>query len=112
MSSRLLASSAQATAGRSAPFPPEAATISGDGVSPAASAAASGSPPGNAAATASAEAGRSAGSLSRQRRIARSVASSIPSTSRVGGNGLSCSRSLSISAVVLAVKAVLPVNSS
>ena len=36
---------------------PAAATISGDGVSPAASAAASGSPPGSAAATASADAG-------------------------------------------------------
>ena len=40
---------------------PAAATISGDGVSPAASAAASGSPPGSAAATASAERGRCAG---------------------------------------------------
>ena len=42
--------------------PPAAATISGDGVSPAARAAASGSPPGNAADTASADAGRRAGS--------------------------------------------------
>ena len=43
-------------AAASAPCSPAAATISGDGVSPAASAAASGSPPGSAAATASAEA--------------------------------------------------------
>ena len=42
-------------------FDPAAATISGDGVSPAASAAASGSPPGSAAATASADAGRASG---------------------------------------------------
>ena len=53
----------QATAGRSPPSSPAAATISGEGVSPAASAAASGSPPGSAAATASAEAGRSRGVL-------------------------------------------------
>ena len=38
---------------------PAAATISGDGVSPAASASASGSPPGSDAETASADAGRS-----------------------------------------------------
>ena len=63
-----------AASGRSALVSPAAATISGDGVSPAASAAASGSPPGSAAATASAEAGRCAGSGSRQRRIARSIA--------------------------------------
>ena len=50
-------SSVQAFAGASAPSSPAAATISGDGVSPAASAAASGSPPGSAAATASAERG-------------------------------------------------------
>ena len=49
---------------------PAAATISGDGVSPAASAAASGSPPGSAAATASAEAGRALGIRLRQRMIA------------------------------------------
>jgi hypothetical protein len=40
-----------ATAGRIASRLPAAATISGDGVSPAASAAWSGSPPGSAAAT-------------------------------------------------------------
>jgi predicted kinase len=45
------ASKTQATAGRKPSVSPEAATISGDGVSPAASAAANGSPPGNAAAT-------------------------------------------------------------
>jgi len=43
------ASIAQATAGRRPSVAPEAATISGEGVSPAASAAASGSPPGSAA---------------------------------------------------------------
>ena len=48
---------------------PAAATIAGDGVSPAASAAASGSPPGSAADTAIALAGRSAGSRERQRWI-------------------------------------------
>src|ERR1035441_2166246 len=53
---------------------PAAATISGDGVSPAASAAASGSPPGRAAATARAEAGRAAGSGPPQGRITRLAA--------------------------------------
>ena len=43
---------------RTLPCAPAAATISGDGVSPAASAAASGSPPGSAADTASADGGR------------------------------------------------------
>jgi hypothetical protein len=56
---------------------PEAATMPGVGVSPAAKAAASGSPPGNAAATASAEAGRLRGSTSRQRRITRSTRGSM-----------------------------------
>jgi hypothetical protein len=49
---------AQATRGRNPSVLPEAATISGDGVSPAASAAASGSPPGSAAAIGITDAGR------------------------------------------------------
>ena len=49
------------------------ATISGDGVSPAANAAASGSPPGSSAITESAFAGRFNGSGSRQRRMAFST---------------------------------------
>src|ERR1041384_3497998 len=57
------ASNETATAGFKPPCFGAAATISGDGVSPAASAAASGSPPGNAAATCSVVAGRFAGSL-------------------------------------------------
>ena len=67
-----------------------AATISGDGVSPAASAAASGSPPGSADATAMADEGRRAGSCSRQRRITRSIAGSSRRRSSdgfVGGSG-------------------------
>src|SRR5450432_3112761 len=60
------ARTAQATRGRRLSVSPEAATISGDGVSPAASAAASGSPPANAAATCRTEDGRS---WPRQRRI-------------------------------------------
>src|SRR5262249_34745646 len=46
---------------------PEAATISGDGVSPAASASTSGSPPGRAAANARTDAGRRFGFASRRR---------------------------------------------
>ena len=49
--------------GGTPPLSPAAATISGEGVSPAASAAASGSPPGSAAATCAAEAGRADGLL-------------------------------------------------
>ena len=52
----MAATSARPMAGCSASVWPAAATISGDGVSPAASAAASGSPPGSAAATARADA--------------------------------------------------------
>ena len=59
--------------GRIASWLPAAATISGDGVSPAASASANGSPPGNADETASAEDGRPAGSGSRHFRITRSM---------------------------------------
>src|SRR5262249_29459371 len=51
----------------SAPVSSDAATISGEGVSPAASASASGSPPGSARDTSSADEGRRAGFGSRQR---------------------------------------------
>ena len=78
------ATSARPIPGCSALCSPAAATISGDGVSPAASAAASGSPPGSAADTASADAGRCAGSRSRQRRIARSIAGSRSRTTDDG----------------------------
>ena len=57
----IAANSDSPSAGLNALVSPAAATISGDGVSPAASAAASGSPPGSAAATASADPGRSVG---------------------------------------------------
>jgi hypothetical protein len=94
------------------PSGPAAATISGDGVSPAAKAAASGSPPGSAAATASAEVGRWVGSLSRQRRMTRSTAGSSPETWVVGIVGvLSCWRRIN-SAADGASNARLPVNSS
>lgn len=59
-----------------APVSSDAATISGDGVSPAASASASGSPPGSARATASADCGRLAASGSRHFAIRRSTAGS------------------------------------
>ena len=72
----IAANSDSPSAGLNALVSPAAASISGDGVSPAASAAASGSPPGSAAATASADPGRCAGSRSRQRRITRSIAGS------------------------------------
>ena len=72
---------------------PAAATISGDGVSPAANVAASGSPPGSAAATASAEAGRRSGSGSRHRRMMWSIAASIALTT--------CGRRLERSRLVL-----------
>src|ERR1700691_1384742 len=64
---------ATAILGRSPAVSPDAATICGEGVSPAASAAASGSPPGRAAATLSTVAGRADGSVSRQRRMTRSI---------------------------------------
>ncbi len=66
-------------AGRSPSAPAASATISGDGVSPAASAAARGSPPEMAAATDRADFGRLAGSGSRQLRIARFTVGSRPS---------------------------------
>jgi len=62
---------------------PAAATISGDGVSPAARAAASGSPPGSAAEMARAVAGRLAGSGSRQRRMTFSTAGSMSAATEV-----------------------------
>src|SRR5258708_35125545 len=77
----------QDTTGETAVPSPASATISGDGVSPAASAAASGSPPGSAAATERAEDGRRAGSASRQRRMTRSTFGSNPSTKLDGDAG-------------------------
>ena len=65
-------------------FLSDAATISGDGVSPAASAAAIGSPPGSAIATFSADDGRRFGSSSRHLRIKRSTAGSRSLTRSVG----------------------------
>ena len=56
----------------------------GDGVSPAAKAAASGSPPGSDAAAAATDFGRSWDSFSRQRRITRSTAGSMSSTTSDG----------------------------
>ncbi len=75
---------ATAVRGCSPSFSPEAATISGEGVSPAASAAAIGSPPGSAIATFSADEGRLRGSASRHRRITRSIVGSRSFTSVVG----------------------------
>ncbi len=87
---------------------PAAATIAGDGVSPAASAAASGSPPGSAADTAIALAGRSVASRERQRWITRSTAgSSSRPALRDTWTPSSCMRSSS--AIVVASKARLPV---
>jgi len=73
---------------------PDAATSSGEGVSPAARAAANGSPPGSAAATDNALGGRLEGSGSRQRRIALSTAGSIPAAidDMLTICALSCSR--------------------
>src|SRR5262245_57718441 len=75
---------ATAVTGRSDPSFGAAATISGDGVSPAARAAARGSPPGSAAATSIAEEGRLDGFFSRQRRITRSTFGSISFTCEEG----------------------------
>jgi len=82
---------------------PAAATIAGDGVSPAASAAASGSPPGSAAATARAEAGRARGSCAMQRTITRSTKGSI---------SLTCEETLASGGRRESSKARLPVNIS
>jgi len=68
------------------------ATISGDGVSPAARAAARRSPPGRAAATASADAGRREGLACRQRRITFSTSGSRSLTSVVGLTGVLSAR--------------------
>ncbi len=88
MRTTVAARQAQATPGRSDPAGPAAATISGEGVSPAANAAANGSPPGSAAPTLKAERGRCEGSRSRQRRMARSTAGSKFLTTLEGGMGL------------------------
>jgi hypothetical protein len=64
-------SSGMATLKDKLPSEPAAATIWGDGVSPAAKAAASGSPPGKAAAMTTADWGRRFGSGSRHRSITR-----------------------------------------
>ena len=102
-----------ATAGRNPPCFGAAATISGDGVSPAASAAASGSPPGKAAATCNADAGRFAESRSRQRKMTGSMSGSSSGTSSPRLVGvLSLRRSRSNSGNVDASKARLPVNTS
>lgn len=106
-----LPSSIHAVRNGTASSPPAAATISGEGVSPAASAAASGSPPGNDMATAMAEAGRCAGSFSRQRRMARSTAGSVPAMPvTLSGRVLLSVRMRS--ATLLASKARLPVKIS
>ena len=102
----------QAIAGRSPSFSPAAATISGDGVSPAASAAASGSPPGNAAAICRAEAGRFAGFFSRQRSITRSTRGSMSFKCADGAVGALFSRSRAISSYVAASYGFFPVNIS
>ena len=79
--------------GRERPAPPllpAAATISGDGVSPAASAAASGIAAGQRRRDGrGASAGRAAGSFSRQRRMTRSTAGSSPASTVEGEAGCS-----------------------
>ncbi len=107
-----LPSRAQALAALSPPSSPAAATISGDGVSPAAIAAARGLPPGKAAATCIAERGRDAGSFSRQRRITRSTAASISGVSLEGGVGCSRKCLARQSETLLASQGRLPVYSS
>ena len=86
----MTASSATAMGGASPSFSPEAATSSGDGVSPAAMAAASGSPPGSEAANWVTDAGRARGSRSRQRRITRSTSEidAGPDVGRRPGRGV------------------------
>src|SRR4029077_12383397 len=97
-------SAPHASAGDTAPLSPASATLSGDGVSPAARAAASGSPPGSAAATARADGGRRAGSGSRQRRRTRSTIGSNPSMNDEGDEG--------VASDVGETNAFFPVNSS
>src|SRR5215470_308240 len=58
--------------------PPAAATVSGDGVSPAATAARKGLPTGSAAATSDAEDGRSSAFGARQQLMMRSITGSKP----------------------------------
>ena len=62
-----------AEAAGNAPVPPEAATVSRDGVSPRANASAKGSPPGSAAETARADGNRCLGSFSMQRSMTAST---------------------------------------
>jgi hypothetical protein len=98
---------------RFSPVPsPAAATISGEGVSPAANTAASGSPPGKAAATARADPGRRDGSGSRQRRSAASIAGSIVLTTADGAVRSPVSYCATRSPTVFATNARRPVNSS
>src|SRR5438132_7393474 len=104
--------STPAIAGLSAPSFDDAATISGEGVSPAASAAAIGSPPGSAAATCNADEGRSSGSFRRQRSITFSIDGSRPLTISEGVVGVvSLRRNLTNSPRVGASNALRPVRS-
>src|SRR5512136_2183912 len=96
----------------SVPSSPDAATSSGDGVSPAATAAASGSPPGSAAATCAAEPGRCGGSFSRQRKIARSTDGGMSETSADGLVGVESVCACCQSPTVVALNGALPVNAS
>lgn len=109
---RMYASAAHASGGRKPSSFPAAATILGEGVSPAARAAARGSPPGSAADTASADAGRRAGSFSKQRRIARSTAGSISVMIVDGWVGLISRCNRTSSETVAALNAAFPVNIS
>src|SRR5579863_1598 len=107
---------ATATRGRRPTVSPAAATICGEGVSPAANAAASGSPPGKAAATLSTFAGRAEASVSRQRRITFSTIGSRSFTTDdgllgPGRLGVLPSRSLA-GADDFSVKARFPVKTS
>src|SRR6476660_8387247 len=86
------ASKLPATSGLSIPAIGAAATISGEGVSPAARAAAIGSPPGKEAATCSADDGRKEGSFWIQRSITFSTAGSRSLTSKVGLVGVASLR--------------------
>jgi len=101
-----------AHAGRNPSFNPDAATISGEGVSPAAIAAASGSPPGSATANCATDPGRERGSRSMHRRIRRSTTGSTPSLISDGAVGVDPSFCARSSAIVAAVKARLPLLSS
>jgi hypothetical protein len=102
----------QARAGESAPSPPAAATIWGDGVSPAASSAASGSPPGSPSSTCAADRGRNDGSDSRQRRMIRSTTGSRSEACRLREVGGVSERTRFHPARVSASCGCFPVNSS